>query len=148
MQQNHNLLDIINDRKLVKQIAHEFKNSKGSPAEIMARIARDYNFELPEYLAIEIHIASDEVFYFVIPANSNEGITEMEESMLAAGNSGLKLSSLGTVTSLSTVSSISSAVAFFSVSSVGSASCVSSFAGEKAKIEPKSKHGYDINPYN
>ena len=133
MQKNNIFLDIVNDRKLVKQIAHEIKNSKESPTEIMARIARDYNFELPELLAIEIHIASDEVFHFVIPANSNEGITEMEESMIAAGNSGLKRSSLGSVTSLSTVSSVSSAFAFFSVSSVGSASCLSTFAGEKAK---------------
>ena len=86
MQDNKSLLDILSNNKFFKQIASEVKNSKGTPAEIMTRIANDYNIELPKNVAIEIHTASDDVLHFIIPADLSSNIDGMEETIVAAGS--------------------------------------------------------------
>ena len=131
MQKSNILLDIVNDSKIVKQIAHEIKNSKGSPAEIMARIANDYNIELPKNLKYEIHIALDDVLFFIVPADLSGSISRLEESIVAAGGASVKLSSVGTVACVSTFLSASTLTCIFSSSTTGTISSVSTYAGRR-----------------
>ena len=128
MQNNNFLLDIFIDSKIVKQIAHEIINSKGSPQEIMASIAQDYNFDLPKKIKYEIHTASDDVYFFIIPA-ALDSIVGMEDFIVAAGNVQGRTATLGTVSSVSSFSSASCGATTFSVSSGATMSCMSTHAG-------------------
>ena len=139
MQNINILLEIANDSKFVKQIAHEVKNSKGSPTEIMARIAKDFNFELPKNLTIEVFMASDDVFHFIVPANLSGSIDGLEDSIVAAGNLHVRTSSTGTLSCASTVSCASSATSFFSLATAGTALCISTFGGIEENKKPRDK---------
>ena len=129
MQNNNFLLDIVKDNKLVKQIAHEIKNSKGSPTEIISRIAHDYNFELPKGVNFEIHLASDDVYFFIIPAALMDTLEGIEDFIVAADSVRTIASTLGTAGSISTLSTASCGATTFTASSMFSVATMSSIAG-------------------
>ena len=133
MPKNNSFLDIVKDKKIIKQIAHEIKNSKGSPAEIMASIARDYNFELPKNIKYEIHSDTDDVRFFVIPAVISDSIAGMEDLIVAANPIHVKNSTLGTLGSLSTFFSASCGATTFSASTGATVACMSTFGGYEHK---------------
>ena len=131
---NEYILNISNNSKIVKEIAQIVKNSKGTPAEITAKIANDYNLELPKNLNLEFHTASDDVFYFIIPADLSDSIEGIEDSIVAAGHTRVRPFSMGTASTMSTVLCASCSTSFFSASTAASGSCVSTFGGFKDNI--------------
>ena len=146
MTKNNFLLDIVKDNKLIKQIAHELKNSKGSPAEIMASIARKFNFELPKNINFEIHTNTDGVYFFVMPAVFSDSIAGMEYFIVAAGNDRAKTSTFGTVSSASTFSSASCGATTFSASSGATISSMSTDGGYTYNQPTKNTDIWNIDP--
>ena len=128
---NEYILNISNDSKIVKEIARIVKNSTGAPAEIMARIANDYNIKLPNNVAMEMHTTTDDVLYFIIPVAYSDSTEGIEESIIAAG--GNKNSTMSTVSCLSTVFTFSSVTTVNSMSTEGTLACLSSESPEGIK---------------
>ena len=140
---NEYILNISNDSKIVKEIARMVKNSTGSPDEIMAKIANHYRLELPKNLNLEIHIATDDVFYFVIPIENSDSTAGIEESIVAAGGAEVKLYTAGTLSCASTYSCASCVTSFFSLSTAGSAFCLATFGGYEGKKKPNVNNDWE-----